>query len=182
VAVARACVEVLALDRLLLVVANDPWMKAPGRRITPVEDRWAMVQAATTGVSGVEASRLEIDRGGPSYSVDTVEALQAQADRAGAPPPELFLVVGADLVAQLDQWRRVDDLRRSVTLAVVTRPGSPPPWRPAGWRSVVVDGGGTDVSSSDVRDRLEAGAPVDGLVPEAVIHCIRARTLYAVGR
>ena len=67
---ARRCRDALGLDRVLLVVANDPWQKAPA---TPAADRYAMVEAAVEGVDRVEASRLEIDRGGPSYTVDTVE-------------------------------------------------------------------------------------------------------------
>ncbi|MGH9092540.1 MAG: nicotinate-nucleotide adenylyltransferase [Acidimicrobiales bacterium] len=170
---ARRCRDALGLDRVLLVVANNPWQKAPS---TPAADRYAMVEAAVEGVDGVEASRLELDRGGPSYTVETVEALAA-----GRPAPELALVVGADLVPDLGTWHRVDDLRRLVTLAVVSRPGSPRPAAP-GWRVVHVDGGGVDVSSSDVRERLARGLPVGGLVPPAVVRCIRRRGLYAVRR
>jgi nicotinate-nucleotide adenylyltransferase len=140
-----------------------------------------MVAAAVDGVERVEASRMEIDRGGPSYTVDTVEALGAAARRAGEPEPEVFLVVGADLVPDLGTWERVDQLRRLVTLAVVSRPGSPRPAAP-GWRAVHVDGGGVDVSSSGVRERLARGLDVGGLVPAAVVRCIRRRGLYAVGR
>lgn len=171
----------LGLDRLLLVVANQPWMKVPSRRITDAEDRFAMVEAAVAGIDGVEASRIEIERGGPSYSIDTVDQLVREAADRGEPAPTLFLVVGADLLPQLPTWHRVDDLHRAVTLAVVTRPGTPVPALPAEWTSVLVEGGGTDVSSSEVRAMLEAGEPVDGLVPEAVIRCIRSRNLYAVG-
>lgn len=176
-AAAHACVDELALDRLLLVVANCPWQKVPGRTVTPAEDRYAMAEAAVAGADRVEVSRMEIERGGPSYTVDTVEEL-----RMTLPAAELFLVVGADLVAGLSTWQRWEDLQRLVTLAVVTRPGSPPPPDAPGWRVVHVDGEGVDVSSSEVRRRLEAGEPVDGLVPEPVIRCIRSRGLYAVGR
>jgi nicotinate-nucleotide adenylyltransferase len=171
----------LALDRLLLVVANEPWMKVPARHITAAEDRLAMVEAAIGPIEGVEASRIEIERGGPSYTVDTVEQLVSEAVARGEPTPELFVVIGADLLDKLPTWHRVDDLRRAVTLAVVTRPGTPVPDLPSGWRSVLVEGGGTDVSSSEVRELLERGEPVDGLVPESVIRCIHSRNLYAVG-
>lgn len=175
---ARRCRDALDLDRVLLVVANDPWQKAP---TTPAEDRFAMVAAAARGLDRVEPSRAELDRGGPSYTVDTVEELLAGARRARRPPPEIFLVVGADLVPDLGSWRRADDLRRLVTLAVVSRPGSPRPAAP-GWQAVHVDGGGVDVSSSDVRERLTRGQDVGGLVPAPVVRCIRRRGLYAVGR
>lgn len=171
---ARRCRDELRLDRVLLVVANDPWQKAPR---TPAEDRYAMVVAAARGVDRVEASRLEIDRGGPSYTVDTVEELVR-----GAGDPEIFLVVGADLVPDLPTWRRVDDLRRLVTLAVVSRPGSPAPAAAAGWRVARVEDGGVDVSSSGVRERLARGLDVGDLVPPAVVRCIARRGLYAVGR
>lgn len=176
------CRDALDLDRLLLVVANHPWQKAPRRQITPAEDRFAMVVAAAEGLERVEASRIEIDRGGPSYSVETAEALRAEAKAAEGADPELFMVVGADLVATLPSWERVDDLRRLVTLVVVSRPRSPEPEPPSGWRTIFVAGGGVDVSSSQVRALLAAGRPVAGLAPEAVIRCIGRRNLYAVGR
>jgi nicotinate-nucleotide adenylyltransferase len=181
-AAARACLGELGLDRVLLVVANDPWQKAPQRTITPAEDRYAMVTDAVEGAPRLEASRIEIDRGGPSYTVETVEALRAEAAAAGRPPPEVYLVVGADLVDGLGTWKRVEELRRLVTLAVVSRPRSIGPGDPTGWRVVHVDGEAVDVSSSELRDRLGRGCPVDGLIPESVIRCIRRRGLYAVCR
>ena len=78
-AAAIACRDALALDRLLLVVANDPYQKSGQRAVTPAEDRYAMVHAAVEGIERVEASRIEIDRGGPSYTIETVEALRDQA-------------------------------------------------------------------------------------------------------
>lgn len=182
-AAASACRDELGLDRVLLVVANDPWQKA-GRRITPAADRMAMVEAMVAGVpaAGIEASRMEIDRGGPSYTVETVEELRDHAAGAGHPTPLLFLVVGSDLVPTLMTWHRAADLRRLVTLAVVSRPGTRVPVTPDGWRMVPVDGEAVDVSSSEVRRRLRHGRSVAGLVPDAVVHCIRRRGLYAVGR
>lgn len=181
VAAALASRTALSLDRVLLVVANEPWQKVPQRTITPADDRYAMVEAAIGGLEGIEASRMEIDRGGPSYTADTVDALLADAARAGRPRPDLYLVVGADLVASLPTWKRVDDLRREVTLAVVARPHSAPA-HADGWRTVMVYGDAVDVSSSEVRDRLERGASLEGLVPDEVIRCIGRRDLYAVRR
>ena len=171
--------ETLGLDRLLLVVANDPWQKSDQRAVSPAEDRYALTEALAAAIPGAEASRLEIDRGGPSYSVDTAEELLAGA---GARPVELFLVVGADLVPELPTWHRAEDLAGLVTLAVVSRPTADPTVTPPGWRAVRVDGPQVAVSSSEVRDRLAAGQPVDDLVPPEVIHCIRGRGMYAVGR
>ncbi len=177
VAAARAAIDRLALRRLLLVVANDPWQKSGQREISPVEDRYALTEALARAIPGAEASRLEIDRGGPSYSVDTAEELLAAVGR----PVELFLVVGADLVPELGSWHRSADLQRMVTLAVVSRPGDGVPAVAPGWRVERVDGPQVAISSSEVRDLLASGGPVEGLVPEEVIRCIRRRGMYAVG-
>jgi nicotinate-nucleotide adenylyltransferase len=90
------------------------------------------------------------------------------------------VAVGADLVPELASWHRSEDLRRLVTLAVVSRPTGPAPAIPPGWRAERVDGPQVAVSSSEVRALLGEGRPVEGLVPEAVIRCIRRRALYAV--
>ena len=177
VAAARAVIAQLGLDRLLLVVANDPWQKSGQRVVSPAADRLALVEAMVPEIPGAEASRLEIDRGGPSYSVDTAEEILAE--EVGQ-PVELYLVVGADLVPELDSWHRARDLQRLVTLAVVSRPTGPAPAVPPGWRAERVDGPQVPVSSSEVRDLLAEGRPVEGLVPDAVIRCIRRRALYAV--
>jgi nicotinate-nucleotide adenylyltransferase len=176
-AAAHAVIDRLGLDRLLLVVANDPWQKSGQRSITPADDRLALTEALAQEIPRAEASRLEMQRGGPSYSVETVEEILADAgDRLVA----LYLVVGADLVPELDTWHRHEDLRRLVTLAVVSRPGGPVPDIPPGWGVAWIDGPQVPVSSSQVRELLAAGRSVEGLVPDAVIHCIRRRGLYAV--
>jgi nicotinate-nucleotide adenylyltransferase len=175
-AAARAVTAQLALDRLLLVVANDPWQKSGQRTVSPAEDRFAMTEALAEEIPGAEASRLEIRRGGPSYSVDTAEEILG---RAGGRPVDLFLVVGADLVPELGSWHRSDDLRRLVTLAVVSRPTGGIPTVPPGWRAEWVDGPQVPVSSSEVRELLAEGRSVEGIVPAAVIRCIERRALYA---
>jgi len=177
VAAARAVIAQLHLDRLLLVVANDPWQKSGQRAVSPAADRYALTEVLAGEVPGAEASPIEIERGGPSYSVDTAEEILAQA---GDHPVLLYLVVGADLVPELGSWHRAHDLQRLVTLAIVSRPTGAPPDVPPGWRAERVDGPQVPVSSSEVRDLLAEGRPVDGLVPEAVIRCIRSRALYAV--
>jgi nicotinate-nucleotide adenylyltransferase len=167
----------LGLDRMLLVVANQPWQKEGDRPVTPAEDRFAMVEAAVADWPGLEPSRLEIDRGGPSYTIDTVRALQGVE-----PDADLTLVVGSDVVAGLTTWKEEPALRDLVTLAVVGRPGVPTVDAPAGWRAVGVPAATFDVSSTELRRRLERGEPVDGLVPGAVIRCMVERGLYATGR
>ena len=176
VEVADAVRTVLDLDRMLVVVANHPWQKQD-RPVTPAEDRFAMVVAALADHPGLEPSRLELDRGGPSYTIDTVRHLLD--DEPGA---ELFVVVGADVVAALDTWHEHEQLRERVTLAVVDRPGVDQVRPPAGWRSVRVAVSPVDVSSTELRTILESGGSVAGLVPEAVIRCMSERGLYATGR
>ena len=126
-------------------------------------------------VPGAEASRIEIDRGGPSYSVETVEDIVAgtAAGTAGTAerPVEIFLVVGADLLPELGTWHRAEDLQRLVTLAVVSRPRRGARWRQACRRRPTGGSSGwTDhqvaVSSSEVRELLKAGRSVEGLVPD----------------
>jgi nicotinate-nucleotide adenylyltransferase len=181
-AAARAILSDLDLDRLLLMVANDPWQKSPTRPITPAEDRFAMTQALAESIPGASASRLEIDRGGPTYSIETVEAVLDQASREGQPEPQVYLVVGTDLVPELGTWERAAELARLVTLAVVSRPSAPRPAAPPGWAVRWVDGPQVDVSSSGIREILVRGGSVDGLVPPAVMLCMARRDLYAVGR
>jgi nicotinate-nucleotide adenylyltransferase len=177
VAAARAVIEQLGLDRLLLVVANDPWQKSGQRAVSPAADRFALTEVLAGEIPGAEASRLEIERGGPSYSVDTAAEILAEA---GGHPVEFFLVIGADLVPELGSWHRAEELQSLVTLAIVSRPTGPIPAVPPGWRAVRVDGPQVPVSSSEVRALLAEGKSVDGMVPEAVIHCILRRALYAV--
>ncbi|HEX2048480.1 MAG TPA: nicotinate-nucleotide adenylyltransferase [Acidimicrobiales bacterium] len=163
----------LALDRVLLVVANRPWQKS-GRPMTPAADRLAVVEAAVAGTDGVEASAVEIERGGETYTADTLEQLAAED-----PDRELFLVVGADVAAELDTWRRTDVVARLATLAVVTRGGSPtvhvgPPWRVEHVRIPALE-----ISSSDLRARAADGRPLEHLIPMPAITRIRERGLYS---
>jgi len=176
VQVAEAVSAALGLDRMLVVVANEPWQKQD-RPVTPAEDRYAMVVAALADRPGLEASRIELDRGGPSYTVDTVRDLLA-----AEPDVEVVVVVGADVAASLDTWRDHEVLRDLVSLAVVDRPGTPVVDPPPGWRFTHVPVDPVDVSSTELRALLETGAPVDDLVPEAVIRCVSDRGLYAKGR
>lgn len=181
VAAACACIRTLELDRLLLVVANVPWQKVGQRRISDAADRLAMVEGMAEAIPGAEVSRLEIDRGGPSYTIDTLEALAAQARERGVPDPAISLVIGSDLVGELETWRRVEELRGLCALAVVSRPGIETPPIPHGWRGVWVEATTPDVSSSQVRARVREGRRIDDLVPPSVLHYISERGLYAVG-
>jgi nicotinate-nucleotide adenylyltransferase len=181
-AAATACRLALSLDRVLFVVAHDPWQKSSLREIAPAPDRLAMVDLATRGTAGIEVSRIELDRGGPSYTVETVEALVEAALERGALPPELVLIVGADVVDTLPTWHRSEDLRAMVTLAVVARPGAELAAGVGEWRVEMVDGSRLDVSSSQIRALVAAGRPITGMVDEAVEQYIERHGLYAVRR
>jgi nicotinate-nucleotide adenylyltransferase len=166
----------LRLDRVLLVVAHHPWQKS-GRPLTPADDRLAMVEAAVAHRPGLEASRIEIDRPGDTYTVDTLEQLHQQD-----PQSHLFLIVGTDVAAELHTWRRPDTVARLATLAVVGRGGVDVHDAAAlgpQWRVERVDMPSLDISSSELRERLRDGRPVDFLVPDPVINLIRQRGLYA---
>ncbi len=162
----------LELDVVLLMVANVPWQKEGSRRITPADDRYAMVDAAVADVDGLEASRLEIDRGGPSYTADTLHEL-AHAH----PDAELFTIVGDDAAAGLSTWERVDEVLAQSTIVVVDRPGTPVELEPlTDWMRVEVPR--LEVSSTDLRARLRDGRPLDYLVTAEVLEVIGERGLY----
>jgi nicotinate-nucleotide adenylyltransferase len=175
VAAAAAARDQLDLARVLVVVAGDPWQKQ-GRVNATAEDRLEMVAAAIEGSERLEPSRLEIDRDGPTFTIDTVETLQREM-----PECELFLIVGSDVAASLESWHRVEALRAAVTLAIVDREDAAPTVPPRGWRCVRVHMPRLDVSSTDLRRRIAAGESVDFLVPPPAARVMRARGLYTGG-
>jgi len=161
----------LGLDRVLLVVAGDPWQKR-GRVVASATQRLALAAAAVEGIDGIEVSDVEVERDGASVTADTLEAL-ARPDR------ELFLILGADAVANMGTWRRLEDTRHLATIVVVERSGdfhAEPPGD--GWKVERVAIPRLDVSSTDIRVRLAAGRPVDGLLPPEVVRAIRAGGIY----
>jgi nicotinate-nucleotide adenylyltransferase len=168
----------LGLDRVILVVANVPWQKAGERAVTSAEDRFALVEAAVGDVPGLEAGRQEIERGGESYTADTLAQLAAEN-----PGAELFLVVGWDVAGELATWERVEDVQQLATLVIVNRPGAgrPEGLGGEGWRVEEVPVPNLEISSTDLRARAADGRPLDYLVPEAAVRVIRTRNLYAVG-
>jgi len=144
--------------------------------VASAEDRLARGRIAAADVDGVEASAVEVERDGASVTADTLESL-------AAPDRELFLVLGADAVANMSTWRRLDDTRALATVVVVERAGDLDVHPPGeGWRVAHVRVPRLDISSTDLRARLVSGRPIDGLVPESVIAEIRARGLYTGGR
>ena len=162
----------LGLDVVLLVVANVPWQKVGERVISPAEVRLELVRLAVGDVEGVEVCDLEIRRGGPSYTADTVRELFEED-----PTRELFVIVGGDAAAGLPTWERVDEVRQRAVIAVVDRPGGawgPPP----GWDVERVEVPRLEISSTDLRDRVMDGRPLDYLVPAPVVSGIERLGLY----
>jgi|GEM_PF-3192065 nicotinate-nucleotide adenylyltransferase len=167
----------LSLDRMVLVVANDPWQKAD-RQVTPAATRFVLVAEAVERVNArlgqevLEASDLEIRRGGDTYSADTLEELRSSGG------DELFLLVGSDAAAGLDSWSRPEVIRDLATTVVVERGGRVGGRPPAHWDHVVVSVPVMEVSSSDLRARFVDGRPVEALMPPTVIDGVRRLGLY----
>jgi nicotinate-nucleotide adenylyltransferase len=168
----------LMLDRMLLVVANDPWQKADSD-VTPAAIRFELVEGALArlnermGELALEVSDMEIRRGGATYTADTLAALHRDH-----PDSELFLLVGSDAAAGLDSWKRTDEIRSGATTVVVDRGGREGGRPPVGWEHLVIDVPLMEVSSSDLRLRIAEGAPVEALIPPTVIDGIRRHGLY----
>ena len=162
----------LNLDVVILMVANDPWQKSGSRDVTSAEDRFAMVEAAVGVVDGVVAGRDEIDRGGPSYTADTLMALAEKH-----PGAELFTIVGDDAAAGFPTWTRADQVAQYSQLVVVDRPGVAVEL-PKEFNWLRVESPRLEVSSTDLRSRFSDGRPLDYLVTEPVLSVIEQRGLY----
>jgi nicotinate-nucleotide adenylyltransferase len=162
----------LDLDMVILMVAGDPWQKSGSRDVTSAADRFAMVEAAVSDVEGLVAGRDEIDRGGPSYTADTLMGLASK--HAGA---QLFTIVGDDAAAGLATWTRVEQVVQLSQLVVVDRPGVAVEL-PQQFNWLRVESPRLEVSSTDLRSRCSDGRPLDYLVTEPVLHVIEQRGLY----
>lgn len=164
------------LDRVLLVVAGDPWQKR-GEVGADAPARLAMAQAAFAGIPGIEVSDLEIRRSGPTYTADTLEEL-------AAPGRRLHLILGADAAVGLPTWHRPERVRDLADLLIADRPGSTAAEEVVeglaadGWRADVVRLDHHDVSSTNLRDRLAGGGDVDGALSADVIRVVEERGLY----
>ncbi len=162
----------LRLDVVVLMVANVPWQKERSRRITPAEDRFALVEAAVADVPGLIAGRTEIDRGGASFTADTLVTLGERY-----PGAELFTIVGDDAAAGFTTWERFEEVASRSSLVVVDRPGVPVELpEKFKWNRVEVPR--LEVSSTDLRSRFSDGRPLDYLLTEPVLDVIRDRNLY----
>lgn len=174
--VARAALLQAQLDTVHFVVAARPPHKETGAWATP-EERYAMVEAAVRHESGMEASRVELDREGPSYTADTIREYQCRY-----PEADLFLIIGMDSLVDLPKWREPEVILDAVQLLVVPRVGlnreTPPELE---GRYAILDFEATDLSSTEVRERIAAGLPFTGLVPAEVEALIEEEGIYSVG-
>lgn len=179
--VRRAC-ESLGLSGVLFVVAGDPWMKH-GRALTPAEDRFAMVQAAIEGDVRFAASRMEIDRVGETYTVDTLRELR----RILPAHVELCFLMGADAAARLGEWREVSALGSLARFAVVSQRDDVALderdlsrlAQIIGAREILqVEMPRMDVSSTDLREKVRQGRSIRDEVPAVVADYIESHGLY----
>ena len=184
VAVAQAARRELALDEVLLVPAGLPPHKL-GVAMAPAADRLAMVELAIAGEEGLSVSRIEIDRPGPSWTVDTVTGL-LDGGRARGREIDLTIILSADAFAGLPTWHEPERLVRLARIAVAPRPGQAPPsiealpeeLRRSATGIAILRGPNLDVSSTEIRRRVAAGRSIDGLVAPAVARYIEAHHLY----
>ena len=163
----------LNLDEVIFVPTGQPWQKAT-EGVSPAEHRYLMTVIATASNPHFTVSRVDIDRDGPTYTIDTLRDLQAQR-----PDAELFFITGADALARILTWKDVDELWALAHFVGVTRPGH-----------VLSDKGlPTDkvtmlqvpamaISSTDCRERVGRGEPVWYLVPDGVVQYIGKHRLY----
>ena len=165
----------VALDELVLMVANEPWQKVGDRHVTPSQVRWEMTAALVEGISGLRADDREIRRGGPTFTVDTLEEILAEQ-----PNTEIFLIVGADTANRLETWHRASDVVRLSTIVIVNRDDatntSSEFLRDA--RVVNVTMTPVDVSSSAIREAVAHGESIDSLTSSSVASIVRDRSLY----
>lgn len=180
-ALAHAALDNLALDQVLWIPTGQPWQKT--RPITPAVHRVAMVQVAIADEPRFGLSRIEVDRPGPSYTLDTVRALAAT--QSGT---EWFLLIGQDQYTTLHTWRDWQALLALVVLAVANRPLHPanpadskapqphPDVQRLAHRQVALPM--MDISSTDIRRRALEGTDFSHLVPPAVARYIETHGLY----
>lgn len=161
----------LASDVVTLLPAGRPWQKTDDH-VSSAEDRWEMTRRAVEGVEYFEADDREVNRDGPTYTIDTIESFDAS--------DELWLVLGADAAANLPSWHRFEDVVERARIAVAPRPGTDRTVVEGilGERVVWLDMPRLDVSGTEIRRRAAAGGSVRFLVRQAVWEYLVARRLY----
>lgn len=168
--VAQAALEALGLERLLFVPSGHQPLKRGHE--APAAARAEMVRLAIAGEPRFGLETLELEREGPSYTVDTLRAL-----RERLPGRPLVLLLGADAAADFAAWRAPDEIRRLAELVVLTRPGRGPEGLPPGARLLPVPQ--VDISATAIRARVRAGRSVRYWVPEAVAAFMASARLYS---
>ena len=174
-----------ALERVVFVPSGQPPHKAP-EGVTPAEHRYVMTVLATTSNPHFDVSRVDIDRPGPSYTVDTLTA----ARELYGPDTELYFITGADALLEILTWKSPERLLSLCRFVAATRPGYPLErvelvagelFRRYRSRVLVVPVPAVAISSSDIRDRVRAGRSIRYLVPEPVAEYIYKHRLYVKG-
>ena len=161
----------LNLDTVLFVPAGDPWQKSA---VATPEQRFAMTELAIHGDARFRASRIDIDRGGPTYMVDTL--MQLASEFTGA---KFFCVLGSDAIASMNTWNRAEQLAGLATFVGVARPGYS--LNQPTLKGVAVDFLSVphiEISSTDVRRRISRNQPIRYLVPDLVAEYISTHNLY----
>ena len=177
--------DAIGLDRVLFMPAAQPPHKRL-RGMSSATDRLLMTRLAIAADEAFELTLIEMERPGPSYTIDSVDELR----RAYGDDAHLFLLMAADTLAQIDSWREPDALLERVEWAVGPRPGVPLPERSAledrfgdrASRIHLLGGPSLDVSSTQIRERVAAGHAIRYLVPRGVEELITDRGLYRRGR
>ena len=166
--------HLFALDEVVFVPTGQPWQKE-GRKVSPSEDRYLMTVIATASNPRFSVSRIDIDRGGPTYAIDTLRDLRAErGDEA-----ELFFITGADALAQIMSWQDVNELFALAHFVGVTRPGHRLSVQGLpGDRVSLVEVPALAISSTDCRQRVAHGEPIWYLVPDGIVQYIAKRRLY----
>jgi len=168
--VARVAQETLGLDEVRFLPAREQPFKL-GRHGASAADRAVMLELAIAGSPGFALERAELDRAGPSYTVDTLEAL-----RAREPAARFTVLLGADAAAELSAWHRAADLPNLARIVVFGRPGTPVPASPLIAGTIEVPA--VDISATEIRRRAAAGLPVRYWVPDAVAEYMVRHRLY----
>jgi nicotinate-nucleotide adenylyltransferase len=170
--VAQAAREELRLERLFFVPAAQSPFK-PERLPTPGAERLRLLRLALNGWDWCEIDEQELERGGVSYTIDTVRDYVRRF-----PVAELFSLIGADHASELHKWRAADELARLVKFIVIPRPGQTGSVLPTPFRGQQLVGFPVAISSSQIRARVRANVPLYPLVPAAVAEAIRNNGLY----
>jgi nicotinate-nucleotide adenylyltransferase len=159
------------LDEVVFVPTGQPWQKG---NVTEAEHRYLMTVIATASNPRFTVSRVDVDRDGPTYTIDTLRELQA-----ARPDSDLFFITGADAIAQILSWRDVEELWKLAHFVAVSRPGHQleVTGLPNGDVSLL-EVPALAISSTDCRDRVSRGFPVWYLVPDGVVQYISKHHLY----